>query len=486
MLSLFDWKRVVNPRHRGKLSASSDGVGVNLLALPKKEQKSGFVGLQLSSDKRVQGDLGLVSVGGIDYGKSGAVAMMAPSLVQAALHEKAAAEAFLARLQEEKAAIPETVAEAERVMEDTQATVEARNGRWTRALEDCFLHAQWAADDARDRVAQIDSEIEEARLHMHEATLLEDEARALLATNKHKGVQCVTKAQKAVELNERRLRDERERRLGIFAECLRGNDTTHHSLQASVQSLHGAAVGQEVDAVVSRLRVWRLLQIAHNSGTTRQQRRTTDKLRRSYVARFTRVVTKSLPEAVAKAGKAKFLERNVEFPARSPHSRAREQVRGWERGTHVALERIASASDGVPLGPLRLSCDMFTTKGQRVTSTYFFASLHRSMCRLIKSSPLAKRITVLIENGYRSSRQAAGLLSYLANLERSDHRKVKATDVQLAWQGPLVGSFKWFYCPVTRKLVKRDPPAALSMAVIGTCSLHNAPRFNNFCPKSSD
>jgi hypothetical protein len=53
MLSLFDWKRVVNPRHQGKLSASSDGVGVNLLALPKKKQKSGFVGLQLSSAKRV-------------------------------------------------------------------------------------------------------------------------------------------------------------------------------------------------------------------------------------------------------------------------------------------------------------------------------------------------------------------------------------------------------------------------------------------------
>jgi hypothetical protein len=200
-------------------------------------------------------------------------------------------------------------------MEDTQATLEARNGQWTRALENCFLHAHWAANDARERFAQIDGEIEEARLRMHEVTLLED-------TNKHKGVQCVTKAQKAVELNERRLRDERERRLGIFAECLQGNDTTHHSLQASVQSLHDAGVGREVDAVVSRLRVWILLQIAHNSGTTRQQRRTTDKLRRSYVARFTRVVTKSLPEAVAKAGNDKFLEHNVEFPARSPHSRA--------------------------------------------------------------------------------------------------------------------------------------------------------------------
>ena len=68
-------------------------------------------------------------------------------------------------------------------------------------------------------------------------------------------------------------------------------------------------------------------------------------------------------------------------------------------------------------------------------------------------------------------------------MERCNHRKVKSLDVQQPWQGPLVGSFKWFYCPVTGELVKRDPPAALSMCVIGTCSLHGAPRFNNFCPE---
>ena len=119
---------------------------------------------------------------------------------------------------------------------------------------------------------------------------------------------------------------------------------------------------------------------------------------------------------------------------RSPHSRMRERVRGWERGTHVALERISSANnaDLPPLGPLHLLCDMFTTKGQRVTSSYFFASLHRSMCRLIKSSPLAKRITVLIENGFRSSRQAAGLLSYLANLDRCNHRNRHTSG--MAWR----------------------------------------------------
>ena len=228
----------------------------------------------------------------------------------------------------------------------------------------------------------------------------DDEARALLSSNKNKGVQCVNKAQEAVEFNERRLRDERERKLRVFDECLRGNDVTHHTLQATIQSIHRAGAGEELDAAASRFRVLRLLQIAHNSGSVRQQRRTTDKLRRSYVARFTRVLTKTLPEAVAKAGD-KFLDHNVPFPARSPHSRLREQVRGWERGTHVALARIASADGGAPLGPLRLSCDMFTTKGQRVTSTFPFASLHKSMCRLIQTSPLSKRVTVLLSAGGR-------------------------------------------------------------------------------------
>jgi hypothetical protein len=79
MLSLLDWMRVVHPRHQGKLVASSDGVGVNLLALPNKKQRSGFAGQRQSSDTRVLFDVRRVSVGGIDYGKSGAVAMMLPA-----------------------------------------------------------------------------------------------------------------------------------------------------------------------------------------------------------------------------------------------------------------------------------------------------------------------------------------------------------------------------------------------------------------------
>ena len=76
-------------------------------------------------------------------------------------------------------------------------------------------------------------------------------------------------------------------------------------------------------------------------------------------------------------------------------------------------------------------------------------------------------------------------MSYLAGLERADHRPVKATDVQHSSQQETIGAFKWFFCPVTKQIVPRDPPAALSMAVIGTCELHKAPRPPIFCPKGS-
>ena len=135
-----------------------------------------------------------------------------------------------------------------------------------------------------------------------------------------------------------------------------------------------------------------------------------------------------------------------------------------------------------PRCPLRVSVDKCPSKGQRTTSSFPFASLHRAMARLIATCPLSKRIMVHIENGYRSSRQAAGLMCYLANMPRADHRSVKPTDAQYAWQTPMVGQFKFFYCPVTQCILQRDPPAALSMVAIGTCALHGAPRHPNFCP----
>ena len=109
-LALYDWKRVVHPRHGGKLAASTDGVGLNLLALPKKPQKgsaSAAAAAQktVSESRNAAADVGNVSICGVDYGKSSAVAMIPPVFVQRALHAKAAAEASLARLQDTRGAL---------------------------------------------------------------------------------------------------------------------------------------------------------------------------------------------------------------------------------------------------------------------------------------------------------------------------------------------------------------------------------------------
>ena len=144
-----------------------------------------------------------------------------------------------------------------------------------------------------------------------------------------------------------------------------------------------------------------------------------------------------------------------------------------------------AAADALPSGPVRLAVDACPAKGQRSTSTYQYSAFHRAMCRLISTSPLRKTISVHTENGYRSSRQAAGLQSYLADLPRADHRTVKLTDVQQPWQSAAVGDFGHFYCPVTAKIVRRDPPAATSLVAIGTCTLHKAPHHINFCPNGT-
>lgn len=421
MLSLFDWARVVYKNHKGTLYATTDGVGLNMAYMgssvkgkKKKKKKSNNaddVWAYAGSDE--------VAVVGVDYGKSGAVAVMPPSRVQQHLHVKAKADAAAA----------------------------ATGGEKPVHSVSCVVTS--------------------------------------LDTDRNKGVQCVSKAQKAVELHEQQHREERVRRLAVFDRCL-ASGITHHKLQSQVVSIHKVVIGAEVGAVVSTLKVKRLLQIAHCSGSVRQQRRSSDKLMRGYVARYTRVVTKVLPEAVAASGE-QFLQNNVVFPSRGPQSRSRERVRGWERGTHLPQLAVQHHHGEKPSPwssppPLKVSCDLFTSKGQRTTSTFPFTSLHQRMCRLVKSCPLAERVLVQIENGHRSSRQAAGLRTYMTDGNKVDHRSVKATDAKVAWHRNTVDNFKWFFCPVTQKIVRRDPPAALNMVVVGTCSLHGAPRPSIFCP----
>jgi hypothetical protein len=105
------------------------------------------------------------------------------------------------------------------------------------------------------------------------------------------------------------------------------------------------------------------------------------------------------------------------------------------------------------------------------------------MLRHIRSRPkLAARVMVYVDNGYRSSRQAAGTMCYLANMERVDHRKVQALDLPEDWLGNLLDGFGYFYCPVTKAILQRDPPASLSMSTIGTCTFYNAPHPEIWAP----
>ena len=63
---------------------------------------------------------------------------------------------------------------------------------------------------------------------------------------------------------------------------------------------------------------------------------------------------------------------------------------------------------------------------------------------------------VHIENGYRSSKAAAGTLCYLAELGPYDHREVQPLDLPDHWKGKSVGGFNYFFCPVTEAIVNRD------------------------------
>ncbi len=41
--------------------------------------------------------------------------------------------------------------------------------------------------------------------------------------------------------------------------------------------------------------------------------------------------------------------------------------------------------------------------------------------------------------------------------------------------------FRILYCPVTGLILPRDPPAAMSMLIVGVCRLLDAPRPDMFC-----
>lgn len=127
--------------------------------------------------------------------------------------------------------------------------------------------------------------------------------------------------------------------------------------------------------------------------------------------------------------------------------------------------------------PLFIAVDLFSAKGQRVSSSFPFMSFFRRVKRRIESGRLRGLVVIEALNGYRSSRQAAGLLAFVGGLERSDHRAVQLSDLNLErWRGPPVSGFKYFFCPTTQQIWQRDAPAERTMIAVAACHVYGAPR----------
>ena len=542
ILACLDFAHVFPRNRQGSFFATSDGIAVHLCAVPKESKATGrtsSVDASNSKSKEMEEseldkwrkkhdeqltawkesveqrlldaksrdpvddaelqallkELESVFVwhGGLDCGKSGLDAVIPPASVQLATASKAAAEAAVSRAE---ALILEVEAELKSLLGDPQFGEERRQILEKHKGGD-LLSEMWEVEDpkgffdvcaAYDLLLLAKGQNSDALAELKRVTMDQEQAAKLFASDRHKGLS-ITKSHRKKEMHEQELQDERERRLRLFDSCLRGNDS-HGTLLEKRASLHGIPLTDEealLSAVKSRLFSFYLLQVCYNSSDQRKQRRTTDIRRRNYVSRVTRAVTKDLVEAVMKSPDGTFLSRNITVPKRSPHARQREYVRGWERGARVAAAAVQESNVALgarPLVPLCIWVDMFSGKGQRTSSSFPFQELFRSIVRHIKSRPaLSGRVLVQVENGYRSSRQAAGALCYLSNAEQIDHRSVKITDLKNNWAGPLLDSFGYFFCPVTGKILKRDPPAALSMATIGTCVYNGAPRHNIWCAR---
>ena len=347
-----------------------------------------------------------------------------------------------------------------------------------------------------------------ARAAVKDLKLTEVDAREIENLNHHKGVECITKGLKKSQLQESHQQAVRDDRLKVFNKCLREGQTVE-SLQLSVKSLNKSSFGRilqspgmininnnvpvhnrlpvcdsvpELAAIRSHLRVYCLLQIAHSSGAVRQQRRAKEKYRRNFVANTVRLVTLVHPNAVCALPVGSFLEKSLPFPKRSPQSRQRERRDGWKRNTHQPIPAVTGPSSNTSESdPKRVAMfwDLFSTKGQKTTSTFGFAQMPRAMCSYINSRPaLAQKITIRIVNGYRTSRQAAGVYSFLsnANRKRNDHRKVKETDLKPEFKGPMLSDFDYFWCPITKRVLNRNPVATQNCSLIGHCEIRGAPR----------
>ena len=493
LLSLFDYRRVLANSHYGTVCARTDGRSLHLTGLlpetakkrakksdedvlnetrvrcqkflerlnceakEKVEKLEEMVSALNGADERVVcelegarkelNDIEVLFVG-LDCGKSGMNAVMAPFVIRKAVRKKAEAEAELAKAK--LSGDKERIASAE--AEVTAATM--------------------SESDAR----QLFENVQVPTAHPN---------APLRKNRSEKGAHCVTKGLRKLEMLESQLCKAREERLKLFDECCT-EEGKHGRLLEKLVKLSCVTFDSnaELEAIKSRLAVYRRLKIAYNSGVQRKERRTTAIKHRGFIARTTRLFTKDLPEAV-RASPDQFLSKSLPLPKRSPQSRQRDKVRGWERGVNRAMGVIQAAKATCRL-PVWMAADMFSGSGQRISSTFPFQELYRSMLKHIGSCPkLAERVMVYVDNGYRSSRQAAGTMCYLSNMERVDHRKVQVLDLPHDWLGELQDGFGYFYCPVTGAILKRDPPAALSMSTIGTCTFYDAPHPQIWAPAQS-
>jgi hypothetical protein len=475
--ALFDYARVFPQSFRGSVSARSDGYGVHLFGESfTKKAKVRACEVAQNPARSASQEVPFVATSrkiGLDEGKGSSVGICHPKKVDDHIVRLAQAEAELAAAEEALQAASKNVATAKDLFDAVPGP--KQNGLWRSSDCNEYVRTYFAHSSAQSKYDACVLDVHRAKDGVTNATCDAEIVDELLVSDRRKGIRCVTKEQKAAEFHEKQEALVREERLRIFNECLSPAAGTVQQLQSNRKPLHG------VKGIRSLGLTW-LLHVAHNSSAVRHQRRARDKMERSYSARYARLVTLDLPSAVDASG-GQFLQKGLHFPARGPQSRAREVQRGWERGTHEPQPKVATEygpgeapSERYP--HITVFVDRCPTKGQKTTSTFAFAGNFYRLCKQIKSRRLlAQRVTVQVVNGNRTSRQAAGVRSFLTHSERqSNHRRVKPTDMHSKWEGPIVSQFYHVVCPITGQIMCRDPPSCSNVIIVGSCAGLNAPR----------
>ena len=503
LLSLFNYKRVIPAQHHGSVSARTDGRSLILMALPGTMSKSKKFASSSSSSSSSSTTKTTTTT------EEEQVTSKRKKREERKIAEtdtvEHAKEKFHSKKSEENSLLFIGMDTGKSGFNAVAVPIPIQQAATNKAKWEAELHKQSQAemDDTKKKKKKqkLDTQSDESPI------LTEEQARQLFAralpttgttespsgrpfkNQSERGAHCITKGTKKTELWETKLRMIREECLNRFDTCFPEGQGHDHLLKKRINlnTFDKWNNEDELQAVLSRWSVHRLLQIAYNSGAQRKERRTTAILKRGFISRATRLLTKDLPEACVEANE-KFLKTSLHFPKRSPQSREREKIKGWERGSisRRQFPNTKRSADAKPLPAVWIAVDMFSGKGQRISSTFPFQELYRFILRYIQSrTKLAERVMVYKENGYRSSKQAAGTYSYLTNLERADHCRVQAMHLPDSWRGPpnrVVNQFKYFWCPVTKSILKRDPSAALTMGILAICTYFGAPRPDIWLP----